>query len=86
MNNFSNACSREQAPAGIEQRLAELLRQSEIVTIRIPAAAQNGASEMEALGYRHFGVFANDPDALKLFDEIEEARNQHLVEPVHPGM
>ena len=57
------------------------LNHIEIVTVNAPSTSLNGASEMEALGYRHYGVFANDPEALKLFDEIEEARNQHLVEP-----
>lgn len=41
----------------------------------------NGSDELAALGYRNYGIFADDPEALKLFDEIEEARNQHLVEP-----
>ena len=77
----SEACSRGEALEQIQQRLSDFLRESEIVTVSVPQTALNGASEMEALGYRHFGVFANDPEALRLFDEIEEARNQHLVEP-----
>ncbi len=76
----AEACSRAEALEQIEHRLTDFLRESEIVTVSVPAAL-NGASEMEALGYRHFGVFANDPEALKLFDEIEEARNQYLIEP-----
>lgn len=80
----AEACSRAEALDRIQRRLAEFLCQAEIVTVSVPtAAALNGASEMEALGYRHFGVFANDPEALRLFDEIEAARNQHVVEPAH---
>ncbi len=77
----AEACSRAAALELIQRRLAEFLSQAEVVTVSVPTAALNGASEMEALGYRHFGVFANDPEALRLFDEIEVARNQHLVEP-----
>lgn len=34
-----------------------------------------------AKGFRHYGIFADDPEALKLFDEIEEERNKHIIEP-----
>lgn len=79
----SEACSRTEALERIRERLTEFLNQAEIVTLNVPSATtRNGASELEARGYRHYGAFANDPEALKLFDEIEEARNQSLIEPV----
>jgi hypothetical protein len=77
------ACSREQVIRQVQARLNELLHQAEIVTLMAPAMPlQNGADdELAAMGYRHYGVFANDPEALRLFDEIEEERNKHLIEP-----
>ena len=79
----AEAYSREQALDRIKASLDELLRRSQIITVTVPAApaALNGDDELAALGYRHYGVFADDPAALKLFDEIKEERNQHLITP-----
>ena len=77
----SEACSRAEALEQIRQRLTEFLNQIEIVTINVPSTSLNGTSQLAAMGWDDYGFFADDPEALKLFDEIEEARNQHLVEP-----
>ena len=79
----AEACSREQALDRIKAGLDELLRQSEIVTVTAPAppSALNGDDQLAAMGWDDYGFFANDPDALKLFDEIEEERNKHLIAP-----
>ncbi len=78
----AEACSRAEALEQIQRRLAEFLCQAEVITISVPtAAALNGAGQLAALGWDDYGFFADDPAALKLFDEIEVARNQHLVEP-----
>jgi hypothetical protein len=55
-----------------------------VVTFSLPVQAEQGEGEdlLAAKGYQHYGIFADDPEALKLFDEIEEERNRHLVEPL----
>lgn len=57
------------------------MREAEIITVSVPPATLNGAGQLAAMGWDDYGFFADDPEALKLFDEIEEARNQHLIEP-----
>ncbi|MGH9847683.1 MAG: hypothetical protein ACREEM_54020, partial [Blastocatellia bacterium] len=87
-NLIAEACSREQALDQIKTSLEEILRRSEIVTVTVPTlpAVLNGAdSELAAMGWDDYGIFANDPEALKLFDEIEEERNKHLIAPVSPA-
>jgi hypothetical protein len=82
----AEACSREQALDQIKTRLEELLRHAEIVTVTAPALplASNSDDQLTAMGWHDYGFFANDPEALKLFDEIEEERNKHLIEPSQP--
>jgi hypothetical protein len=79
----AEACSREQALDRIKAGLEEILRYSEIVTVTAPAlpSGLNGDGQLAAMGWDDYGFFANDPEALKLFDEIEEERNRHLIEP-----
>ncbi|MGH9847264.1 MAG: hypothetical protein ACREEM_51870 [Blastocatellia bacterium] len=79
----AEACSREQALDQIKAGLEEILRYSEIVTVIAPALPSelNGDGHLAAMGWDDYGFFANDPEALKLFDEIEEERNRHLIEP-----
>lgn len=83
----AEACSREQALDRIKAGLDELLRQSEIVTVTVPAppSVLNGDDQLAAMGWHDYGIFANDPEALKLFDEIEEERNKNLIEPMSPA-
>jgi len=76
------ATSREQVIAQIQTRVEELIRNAEIITLTAPALpkAQNGADdELAAQGWDDRGLFKFDPEALKLFDEIEEERDRHLV-------
>jgi len=77
--------SREQVIQQIRDRIVEILRHSEIVTLTVPALPSPVATmEMEddellARGWDDHGLFKNDPEALKLFDEIEEERGRHLA-------
>ena len=75
--------SREQVIRQIQARIVEILRHSEIVTLTVPAlpsqAVTQGEDELLAQGWDDHGLFKDDPEALKLFDEIEEERDRHLV-------
>jgi len=74
--------SREDVIAAIKNLLAQSVRHAEVVTVSL----HNGSQENRFTDkdYLHYGIFANDPEALKLFDEIEEERSKHLVEPIQP--
>lgn len=86
-NLTAEACSREQALDQIKADLDDFLRHSEIVTVTVPSspAARTGDDQLAAMGWDDYGLFANDPEALKLFDEIEEERNKHLIAPALNG-
>lgn len=75
--------SREQVIQQIRDRIVEILRHSEIVTLTVPAlpspAPTKEDDELQAQGWDDHGLFKNDPEALKLFDEIEEERDRQLV-------
>jgi predicted RNase H-like HicB family nuclease len=80
--------SREQVLQEIKRKLSEIAVSSEIVTLPVSSIAEeitNGvdesklAAQLRDKGYRHFGIFANDPDALDVFDEIENERNQLTI-------
>jgi hypothetical protein len=43
------------------------------------AGEQAAAERLRAQGYRHFGIFADDPGALEVFDEIERERDQNTI-------
>ncbi|MCG3161300.1 MAG: hypothetical protein JMDDDDMK_02451 [Acidobacteria bacterium] len=77
------AVSREQVIQQIQVRLAEILRHSEVVTLAVPALSPVAAAEEEdallAQGWDDHGLFKDDPEALKLFDEIEGERDRHPV-------
>ncbi|MGH9767410.1 MAG: hypothetical protein ACREAB_08250 [Blastocatellia bacterium] len=77
------AVSREQVLRQIQTRLAEILRHSEVVTLTVQALPSPVADEDEdallSQGWDDHGLFKNDPEALMLFDEIEEERDRHLV-------
>lgn len=78
------AVSREQVIEQIQARLAETLRRSEIVTLIVPTVSPSAAAEKDdalmAQGWDDHGLFKDDPEALKLFDEIEEERDRHLAD------
>lgn len=103
--------SREAVLEEIEEQLATLEAESEIVNIPIQRPKNKslevtaplneeesmlkaifGTSDstpqlsdeeldakLKAMGYEHFGIFADDPGALEVFDEIERLRDQHLI-------
>jgi hypothetical protein len=76
------AVSREQVIQRIQAKLAEILRRSEIVTLTVSAlssAAMEGDDALLAQGWDDHGLFKDDPEALRLFDEIEEERDRHPV-------
>ena len=74
------AFSREQVIQQVQHRLAEVMRHSEIVSLTVPAPAvlalTEDEDELRAKGWKNYGAFKNDPEALKLFDEIEEERKR----------
>jgi hypothetical protein len=74
----AEAGSREQVLKQIQSRLGELLRQAEIVTVPAPVSTEE-TDALRAQGWDDHGLFKNDPEALQLFDEIEEERDRHLV-------
>jgi len=75
--------SREQVLSAIKKILSQSVRHAEVVTVSL---ADHGETEdpLAAQGYHHYGIFEQDPEALKLFDEIEEERNKHLIDSSHP--
>jgi hypothetical protein len=36
-------------------------------------------AQVEAMGHEYYGVFANDPGAMEVFDEIERLRDRHTI-------
>lgn len=77
------ADSREQAITQLEGRLRDLLRHSEIMTLAAPSPTNfvpaDDDAALRAQGWDDHGLFKNDPEALKMYDEIEEERNRHMV-------
>jgi len=82
----AEADSREAVLEEIRQQLAEAVATSEITTVPGPVpekVVEGDGSELDLrlnkMGYRHYGIFANDPGALELFDEIERQRDQQTI-------
>ena len=99
------AVTRHEVLAQIKQRIADMIKNAEIVTVRaselaeltmsepvlspVSAAQTKGKSltkdddidreQLMAMGWDDYGLYSNEPDAMLLFDEIEEERNKHLV-------
>lgn len=73
--------SREQVLDSIKKMLNRSVRSAEVVTLSL-AKHEETDSPLKAAGYGHYGIFENDPEAMNLFDEIEEERNKHMVEPL----
>ena len=82
--------SRDAVLEEIKEQLATLEAESEIVSVPVqqrqetpPEAAppldEELAAQLRAKGYKHFGIFADDPGALAVFDEIERLRDQHTI-------
>jgi hypothetical protein len=83
----AEAESREAALEEIRRLLAEAVATSEITMVPgpVPEKIVDGdGSELDLrlskMGYRHYGIFANDPGALELFDEIERQRDQQTID------
>jgi len=80
----AEAESREAVLEEIRRQLADIAT-SEITTVPgpVPEKVMEGdGSELDLrlrkMGYRHYGIFADDPGALELFDEIERQREQTI--------
>jgi len=76
------ALSRNQALAQVERRIATMMSNAEVITLRAPEISleTNGSDDkLIAQGWHDHGLFKNDPGALELFDEIERERDRHLV-------
>ncbi len=69
-----------QLPPALQQ---EVLHFVEFLAHRTAPSADAGeqaaAERLRAQGYQHFGIFANDPGALEVFDEIERERDQNTI-------
>ena len=76
------ACSREEVLNQIKIRIDEMTRNAEVVILTAPAlplAQESPEQDLAAQGWDDHGLFRNDPEALQLFDAIEEERNRHPV-------
>ena len=76
------ASSREQALNQLKARLDEITRYSEVVTLTAPVLSLPGNGPEDALavqGWNDHGLFKEDQEALRLFAEIEDERNRHVV-------
>lgn len=82
--------SREAVLADIKEKLTTLEAESEIVSLPLqprpatplepaPPLDEELVAQLLAKGYKNFGIFADDPDALEVFDEIERLRDQHII-------
>ncbi|HEX4949174.1 MAG TPA: hypothetical protein VFZ34_21030, partial [Blastocatellia bacterium] len=74
----------------IKEQLVTLEAESEIVNLPLrqaeiapsepaPPLDEELAAQLRAKGYKNFGIFADDPGALEVFDEIERLRDQHTI-------
>ncbi len=82
--------TREDVLEEIKGQLAMLEAESEIVSVPVrqrseaplepaPPLDEELVAQLRAKGYKHFGIFADDPGALEVFDEIERLRDQHTI-------
>lgn len=78
--------SREEVLEDIQRQLAEAVATSEFVKVPGPypeKVVYGDGSELDLLlqrqGHRHYGIFADDPGAMEVFDEIERLRDQHTI-------
>lgn len=78
--------SREEVLEDIQRQLAEAVATSEFVKVPGPypkKVVYGDGSELDLLlqrqGHRYYGIFADDPGALEVFDEIERLRDQHTI-------
>ena len=79
---IEEAFSREEVINQIKARIEEVLQNSEVITLTalaLPLAMNGTDDDLAAQGWDDHGLFKDDPEALKLFDEIEEERDRNLV-------
>jgi predicted RNase H-like HicB family nuclease len=80
--------SREAVLEEIKEQLETA--EGEIVSIRVkssrevileaaPPIDEELDAKLKAMGYKYYGIFADDPGALEIFDEIERQRDQRLI-------
>jgi len=79
----AEASTRDEALNEIRLKLAEAVSRSEVVRLDLPAPddkvrfqAEDGPSDE----WFDYGIFSNDSTWRQLFAEIENNRNQHLIE------
>ena len=78
----AEALSREEVLNQIRIRIDEITRNAEVVILTAPAlplVQESPEKDLAAQGWDDHGLFRNDPEALQLFDAIEEDRNRHQV-------
>lgn len=76
------AFSRDQAIKQIEARLVDMLSHAEIITLHgpaLPTETKGATDELTTQGWDDHGLFKAAPDALRLFDEIEQDRDNNSV-------
>jgi hypothetical protein len=76
------ALSREQVIQHIQARIDDITRYAEVIALTAPALplVQEGPEDaLAAQGWDDHGLFRDDPEALQLFDTIEEERDRHRV-------
>ena len=82
--------SRDAVLDEIKEQLATLEAESEIGHVPVrqrpippsepaPPLDEELDAQLRAKGYKHFGIFADDPGALEVFDEIERLRDQLTI-------
>jgi hypothetical protein len=82
----AEGASRAAVLEEIRRKLAGAMTNLEVVTVSLssdetPRFPDETPAEkrLREKGYRHYGIFANDPGALEVFDEIERRRDQFTI-------
>ena len=76
------AVSRAQVIEKLKTRIANMALHTEIITLQAPALPieENEIDpELAALGWDDYGQLKGDADALRMYDEIEQERDRHMV-------
>jgi hypothetical protein len=62
---------REEVISAIRKVLSESVRHAEVITLPLPDLEEI-EYPLAANGYRHYGIFANDPEALDLLMKLRK--------------
>jgi hypothetical protein len=57
----------------------DLHAHNSLIALALPLAQESSEEALVTQGWDDHGLFRNDPEALQLFDAIEEERNRHQV-------